>query len=179
MRWAAGANKPPVRVDAPLCVQAAFYTQQSGKRTIVHLLNEVNTTANRAIPENNPSQREETLPIVDIKVTFSDTEGHQCVSRARASAAGDQENGGRHRSDGPAAGGAFDGGFRVRISGGRGSRLIDRVDDISRNGLPMRADRWDRARAGPALVRGGGARSARKLRAAKLGKRVWHFAGAA
>ena len=71
VRWAAAANKPPVKVDAPLCVQAAFYTQKGGKRTIVHLLNEVNTSANRAIPENNPSQREETLPIADIKVSIS------------------------------------------------------------------------------------------------------------
>ena len=71
VRWAAGAKRPPVRVDAPLCVQTAYYTQQDGKRTIVHLLNEVNTTANRALPENNPSQREETLPIVDIKVTMT------------------------------------------------------------------------------------------------------------
>jgi len=45
VRWAAGSNRPPVRVDAPLCVQAAFYTQANGKRTIVHLLNEVNTSA--------------------------------------------------------------------------------------------------------------------------------------
>ncbi|MHB9037970.1 MAG: beta-galactosidase trimerization domain-containing protein [Armatimonadota bacterium] len=73
VRWAAGSNKPSVRVDAPLCVQAAFYTQNDGKRTIVHLLNEVNTTANRAIPENNPSEREETLPISGIKVTLNDT----------------------------------------------------------------------------------------------------------
>jgi len=72
VRWAAGASRPPVRVDAPLCVQAAFYTQRGGKRTIVHLLNEVNTSANRAIPENNPPQREETLPIVNIKVALAD-----------------------------------------------------------------------------------------------------------
>ncbi len=71
VRWAAAANKPSVNVDAPLCVQAAFYTQKGGKRTIVHLLNEVNTSANRAIPENNPSQREETLPIADVKVSIS------------------------------------------------------------------------------------------------------------
>ena len=71
VRWAAGSNRPPVRVDAPLCVQAAFYTQQGGRRTIVHLLNEVNTTANRALPENNPSQREETLPISDITVALT------------------------------------------------------------------------------------------------------------
>jgi hypothetical protein len=61
-----------VRVDAPLSVQAAFYTQNGGKRKIVHLLNEVNTTANRALPENNPSQREEILPISGIQVALSD-----------------------------------------------------------------------------------------------------------
>ncbi len=78
VRWAAAGNKPPVEVNAPLCVQAAFYVQDAGKRTIVHLLNEVNTTANRAIPENNPSEREETLPIADIKVAFA----NQKVNRA-------------------------------------------------------------------------------------------------
>ncbi len=51
----------------------ACYTQMDGKRTVVHLLNEVNTTANRALPENNPSQREETLPILDIKVALADS----------------------------------------------------------------------------------------------------------
>jgi hypothetical protein len=71
VRWAAGSAKPTVHVSAPLCVQAAFYTQNDGKRTVVHLLNEVNTTADRAIPENNPSQREETLPILDIKVALA------------------------------------------------------------------------------------------------------------
>ena len=28
VRWAAAANKPPIEVNAPLCVQAAFYTQE-------------------------------------------------------------------------------------------------------------------------------------------------------
>ena len=72
VRWAAAANQPPINVSAPLCVQAAFYTQNDGRRTIVHLLNEVNTSANRAIPENNPSQREETLPIADITLSLPD-----------------------------------------------------------------------------------------------------------
>ena len=71
VRWVAGSNSSPVRVEAPLCVQAAFYTQNDGRRTIVHLLNEINTAANRALPENNPSQREETLPICDIKVALT------------------------------------------------------------------------------------------------------------
>jgi hypothetical protein len=72
VRFAAGQNHPPVRVEAPLCVQAAYYTQNGGKRTVVHLLNEINTSANRAIPENNPSVREETLPIADIRVSIAD-----------------------------------------------------------------------------------------------------------
>ena len=74
VRWAAAKNKPPVCVDAPLCVQAAFYTQNGGKRTIVHLLNDMNTTANRAVPENNPPQREETVPIYGIQVTTANPE---------------------------------------------------------------------------------------------------------
>lgn len=72
VRWAAGINQPRCRVDAPLCVQTAFYTQNRGKRTIVHLLNEINTSPNRALPFNNPSEREETLPIHDIKVCLTD-----------------------------------------------------------------------------------------------------------
>jgi len=78
VRWAAGPKPPPVRVEAPLCVQAAFYTQQDGARTIVHLLNEVNTGADRALPENNPPQREEVLPISGIRVSLDDPR----VSRA-------------------------------------------------------------------------------------------------
>jgi hypothetical protein len=32
VRWAAAANQPPIKVSAPLCVQAAFYTQNGGCR---------------------------------------------------------------------------------------------------------------------------------------------------
>ena len=70
VRWAA-SQPPSIAVKAPLCVQAAFYTQSDGGRSVVHLLNEVNTSANRAIPENNPSQREETVPIAGITVGVS------------------------------------------------------------------------------------------------------------
>ena len=52
-----------------MAVQAAFYTQNEGKRHIVHLLNELNSTANRALPENNPSMRMEVIPIHDILIT--------------------------------------------------------------------------------------------------------------
>jgi hypothetical protein len=70
VKWAAG-NSSPIQIEAPLCVQAAFYTQENPHRTLIHLLNEVNTQANRAIPENNPPQREEILPIHDIKITLT------------------------------------------------------------------------------------------------------------
>lgn len=71
VRFAARNNPAPVMVEAPLCVQAAFYTQNGGKRTVVHLLNEVNTSANRALPENNPSQREEIIPVSGIRITLA------------------------------------------------------------------------------------------------------------
>jgi hypothetical protein len=71
IRWAAGNNAPPISVQAPLCVQAAYYTQKATGRTIVHLLNEVNTSANRALPFNNPPEREEMLPISDVKVSYA------------------------------------------------------------------------------------------------------------
>jgi hypothetical protein len=70
IRWAAGNNLPPVEVDAPMCVQSAFYEQDNGKRTVVHLLNEINTTGGRAWPESDPSMREEIVPIADITVRF-------------------------------------------------------------------------------------------------------------
>ena len=69
VRWAAKDVPPPIKVEAPMCVQTAYYTQNEGKREIVHLLNQVNTTANSAIPENGVSMRMEVLPIHDIKVT--------------------------------------------------------------------------------------------------------------
>ncbi len=71
VRWAAKDAPPPFEIDAPLAVQAAFYTQNNGQRTIVHLLNELNSTANRALPENNPSMRMEVIPIHDIRITVT------------------------------------------------------------------------------------------------------------
>lgn len=56
-----------------MCVQATFYQQGNEKRTIVHLLNESNTTGGRALPEGDSSMREEVLPIAGIKVSFADT----------------------------------------------------------------------------------------------------------
>nr|CAA9276770.1 hypothetical protein AVDCRST_MAG63-3344 [uncultured Armatimonadetes bacterium] len=72
LRWCAGAARPPVEVSAPMCVQATFFEQEGGRRTIVHLLNEINTTADRALPESNPPMREEIVPVADIRVVFRD-----------------------------------------------------------------------------------------------------------
>ncbi len=68
--WAA-ATPPPVVVTAPMCVQAVTMRQRwRGERLVVHLFNDVNTTANHAFPVDDVPLREETLPIYDIKVTF-------------------------------------------------------------------------------------------------------------
>jgi len=67
----AAAAPPPIAVEAPLCVQAvAMRQRKDGERLIVHLYNDVNTTANRARPEDDIPLREETLPIHDLRVTF-------------------------------------------------------------------------------------------------------------
>ena len=79
IRWAAGGAAPPVAVEAPMCVQTAFYEQEGGRRQVVHLLNELNTSADRALPENNSSMREEIVPIAGIRVRFAD----MTLSRAR------------------------------------------------------------------------------------------------
>lgn len=70
VRWAAQDNQPAVAVNAPMCVQANFFEQEGGRRVIVHLVNEINTTADRALPESNPSMREEVVPIAGITVAF-------------------------------------------------------------------------------------------------------------
>jgi hypothetical protein len=49
-------------------VQMTCYEQAHENRVIVHLLNELNTTADRAWPDNNSSMREEVIPIYDIHV---------------------------------------------------------------------------------------------------------------
>ena len=69
--WAAGEKPAAVTVEAPMCVQAAYYTLEEGKQTVVHLLNELNTTADRALPEGNSSMREEIVPVGGITVRFA------------------------------------------------------------------------------------------------------------
>ncbi|MEX2187421.1 MAG: alpha-amylase family protein [Pirellulales bacterium] len=71
VEWAAGGG-PPVRVAAPKCVQTTFYerTTLEGKRQLViHLLNNVNTTADHGFPGTDVPLREESVPIHDMQVT--------------------------------------------------------------------------------------------------------------
>ncbi len=71
IRWAASAP-PDVEVRAPLCVQATVMRQtQHGERLVVHLFNDVNTTAFHAKPDEDVPLREEVLPIHDITLTFA------------------------------------------------------------------------------------------------------------
>jgi hypothetical protein len=70
--WAAAAP-PPVRIEAPMCVHATVMRQAAttGERLIVHLFNDLNTTAQHGLPIDDVPLREETIPIRDICVTFA------------------------------------------------------------------------------------------------------------
>ncbi|MBI2808794.1 MAG: beta-galactosidase trimerization domain-containing protein, partial [Planctomycetes bacterium] len=69
--WAVSAP-PPISVEAPMCVHVTLMRQKKdGERLIVHLFNDVNTTAHHAFANDDVPLREETLPIHDIKVTLA------------------------------------------------------------------------------------------------------------
>ena len=68
--WAAAAPAP-VRVEAPMCVHSTVMRQtKEGQRLVVHLFNDLNTTAHHALPADDVPLREETVPIHDIRVSF-------------------------------------------------------------------------------------------------------------
>jgi hypothetical protein len=70
IRWAAG-REPPVEVSAPMCVHATVFRQsKDGERLLVHLYNDVNTTAFHGLPNDDVPLREETIPIHDIGITL-------------------------------------------------------------------------------------------------------------
>ncbi len=70
--WAAAAP-PPIVVAAPMCVHTTLMRQNEPKsgRLIVHLFNDLNSTAFHAFPNDDVPLREETVPIHDIHVTFA------------------------------------------------------------------------------------------------------------
>lgn len=69
IRWAAGQT-PPVQVRAPMCVHSTVFRQSDarGERLLVHLFNDVNTTAFHGFPNDDVPLREETLPIHNLDV---------------------------------------------------------------------------------------------------------------
>ncbi len=71
IRWAA-TSRPPIRVDAPMCVHTTLMrqTHKAHDRLVLHLFNDVNTTAFHALPNDDVPLREETLPIFNIRATF-------------------------------------------------------------------------------------------------------------
>jgi type 1 glutamine amidotransferase len=74
VEWAA-STPAPVRIDAPMCVHSTVMRQTKRNadgvdRLIVHLFNDLNTTAHHALPADDVPLREETVPIRDIRITF-------------------------------------------------------------------------------------------------------------
>jgi hypothetical protein len=69
--WAANES-PPVQVTAPMCVHSTIMRQQDdvGSRLILHLFNDLNTTAHHALPNDDVPLREETVPIRNIGIDF-------------------------------------------------------------------------------------------------------------
>ena len=78
VEWAAG-GPPPIRITAPMCVHCNVFRQRhKGKeRLLIHLYNDVNTTAFHALPGDDVPLREEVLPIHDIRVQLA---GYQVKS---------------------------------------------------------------------------------------------------
>jgi hypothetical protein len=73
LEWSAG--KPaPIAVTAPMCVQATYFTQadEAGRRSVIHLFNGLNTTANHGLPATEVPLREEVVPIHGIEVRFNE-----------------------------------------------------------------------------------------------------------
>nr|CAA9276819.1 GH151 [uncultured Armatimonadetes bacterium] len=71
MRWVA-PEAPPITVKAPMSVHSTFFRQKSdgGERLVVHLYNDLNSSANHAKPDDDVPLREEVVPIHDITLTF-------------------------------------------------------------------------------------------------------------
>lgn len=69
----AAGGPPAISVEAPMSVQTTFFTQLAGnsRRTLIHLFNATNTTANHGLPAMDVPLREETIPIHGIRIRFT------------------------------------------------------------------------------------------------------------
>lgn len=67
----AASAPPPVEVRAPMCVHAVTMRQKKdGERLVIHLFNDVSTTAGHGHPAEEVPLREEVLPIHDIEISL-------------------------------------------------------------------------------------------------------------
>ena len=66
------ALEPPrVVVTAPMCVHAvSTHQSRDGERLVIHLYNDINTSAFHALPDEDVPLREEVLPVYDIRVVL-------------------------------------------------------------------------------------------------------------
>ena len=69
VNWAA-SGVPGVTIVGPKTVQATFFTQNDGKRMVVHLLNATNSRGGHAHPANDVPARDEVVPVYDVEVWF-------------------------------------------------------------------------------------------------------------
>jgi hypothetical protein len=73
VEWAVG-GPPPVRVTAPKCVQATFYERKTADdkpELVLHLPNDINTTADHGLPATDVPLREESVAIHGIRVSVA------------------------------------------------------------------------------------------------------------
>jgi hypothetical protein len=70
VHWAA-SRPAAVEVQAPMCVQATYWTQP-GRPLVVHLWNGLNTTADHGLQDVETPLREESIPIHGIQIRVSD-----------------------------------------------------------------------------------------------------------
>ncbi len=69
--WATSAV-PRVTIVGPKSLQATFFTQNNGKRIVIHLLNATNSRGAHALPTGDVPVRDEVVPLSDIQVWFED-----------------------------------------------------------------------------------------------------------
>jgi hypothetical protein len=75
----------PILVQAPMCVQATYFTQAEKKRRrmVLHLFNGINTTAHHGLPAMDAPLREEVIAIHGIEVRFAKNSAAPAIRAVR------------------------------------------------------------------------------------------------
>ncbi|MEI6913814.1 MAG: alpha-amylase family protein [Armatimonadota bacterium] len=69
VNWTSNST-PQVTIVGPKSLQVTYFTQNSGKRLVVHLLNAANSRGGHAHPGNDVPLRDEVVPMQNIEVWF-------------------------------------------------------------------------------------------------------------